>query len=74
MGLAPGVEQIHEVLNEFEIEHQFEFYNDPKASLTTHILGIGYHIIPAMRFCLPIRMKQQIFFRCFLLRAAMIEM
>jgi len=39
-------------LNEFKIAHQFELYDDPKATLTPHILGIGYHIIPAMRFCL----------------------
>ncbi|NHJ21745.1 MAG: hypothetical protein EAX91_12430 [Candidatus Lokiarchaeota archaeon] len=52
MGLAVGAEQLHETLNEFEIAHQFELYDDPKASLTPHILGIGYHIIPAMRFCL----------------------
>ena len=51
-GLTPGAEQIHETLNEFEIEHQFELYDDPRASLTPHMLGIGYHIIPAIRFCL----------------------
>lgn len=51
-GLATGVKEIHETLDEFEIPHQFKIYDDPKTSLSPHILGIGYHIIPAMRFCL----------------------
>jgi enterochelin esterase-like enzyme len=52
MGSAIATEQIHETLNEFKISHQYELYDDPKASLSPHILGIGYHITPAIRFCL----------------------
>jgi len=52
MGSAISTKGIHETLNEFEIPHQFEFYGDPKISLSPHILGIAYHIFPAIRFCL----------------------
>jgi enterochelin esterase-like enzyme len=52
MGSAIATEQIHETLNEFKIPHQYELYDDPKTSLSPHILGIGYHITPAIKFCL----------------------
>jgi len=52
MGSAISTKAIHEILNEIEITHQFELYNDPKATLSPHILGIAYHVIPAIRFCL----------------------
>ena len=52
MGLAVGADQLHETLNEFGINHNYELYDDPKAYLSPHVLGIAYHIIPAMRFCL----------------------
>jgi pimeloyl-ACP methyl ester carboxylesterase len=52
MGSAISTKGIHETLNKFEIPHQFELYDDPKISLSPHILGIAYHIVPAMRFCL----------------------
>lgn len=52
MGSAIATKEIHETLKEFEIPHQFELYDDPKATLSPHILGIAYHIIPAIRFCL----------------------
>lgn len=49
--LAEGSKQLHETLNELNIEHSFEIYNDPKAELSPHILGIKYHVLPGMRFC-----------------------
>ena len=52
MGSAIATEQIHETLNEFKIPHQYELYDDPKTRLSPHILGIGYHINPAIKFCL----------------------
>jgi S-formylglutathione hydrolase FrmB len=51
-GLAEGAKQIHQNLIEAGIDHQFELYADPKAALTPHILGIGYHILPSIRFCI----------------------
>ena len=50
-GLADGTKKIHETLLEFGIEHQFDLYSDPKTALTPHMLGIGYHILPGIRFC-----------------------
>jgi S-formylglutathione hydrolase FrmB len=53
MGSAIATQRIHETLIEFDIHHQYEFYdNDPKLSLSPHVLGIAYHIIPAIKFCL----------------------
>jgi len=52
MGSAIATKQIHETLNEFKIPHQYELYDDPKISLSPHVLGIAYHIIPAIKFCL----------------------
>jgi S-formylglutathione hydrolase FrmB len=51
-GLAEGVKKIHESLLEYGIEHEFDLYSDPEITLTPHILGIGYHILPAIRFCI----------------------
>lgn len=52
MGAAIGTKEIHETLNELDIPHQFELYDDPAAVLSPHILGIAYHVLPAIRFCL----------------------
>lgn len=52
MGSAIGAQGIHETLTDFEIAHQFELYDDPKISLSPHVLGIGYHIMLAIKFCL----------------------
>lgn len=50
-GLAEVSEALHETLKELNVDHEYELYNDPKAALTPHILGIGYHILPGMKFC-----------------------
>ena len=52
MGSAISTEGIHKTLDELEIPHHFELFDDPKATLSPHVLGIAYHIIPAIRFCL----------------------
>ena len=51
-GLTEGVKQIHEALLEYGIDHQFEIYSDPNVALSPHLLGIGYHILPAIQFCI----------------------
>lgn len=50
-GLADGAEKIHGTLLDIGIDHQYELYSDPEVALTPHILGIGYHILPAIHFC-----------------------
>jgi len=50
-GLAEVAKKIHDTLIELKIDHQFDLYSDPKAALTPHILGIGYNILPSIRFC-----------------------
>lgn len=50
-GLDEGVKKIHETLLEYGIAHEFDLYSDPEIALTPHILGIGYHILPGIRFC-----------------------
>ena len=52
MGSAIATKQIHETLNEFKIPHQYELYDNPNINLSPHILGIAYHIVPAIKFCL----------------------
>ena len=51
-GLTEVAISLHEKLEELGIEHDYEIYSDPKAALSPHILGIGYHILPGIRFCL----------------------
>ncbi|MFW9940544.1 MAG: alpha/beta hydrolase [Candidatus Thorarchaeota archaeon] len=51
-GLAEEAQLIHNKLTELGINHDYELYSDPKASLTPHMLGIGYHIIPGIEYCL----------------------
>ncbi len=50
--LTGETKKIHETLTELGIDHEFEIYSDPKAALSPHILGIAYHIIPGIRFCI----------------------
>ncbi|MHA1725286.1 MAG: alpha/beta hydrolase-fold protein [Promethearchaeota archaeon] len=51
-GSAIAIKEIHETLNQLDIPHQFEIYEDHEAELSPHILGIAYQIIPAIHFCL----------------------
>ena len=51
-GLAEGIKKIHETLLEHGIDHQYDLYSDPGVALTPHILGIGYHILQGIRFCI----------------------
>lgn len=52
MGSAISTEGIHKTLDALEIPHQFELYEAPKATLSPYILGIAYHIVPAIYYCL----------------------
>jgi enterochelin esterase-like enzyme len=51
-GLAPEAERLHASLFAKGVEHLYELYSDTDAALTTHMLGIAYHVGPAIRFCL----------------------
>ncbi len=51
-GLTGSTKKIHETLSGLGTSHEFEIYSDPKAALTPHGLGIGYHILPSIQFCL----------------------
>ncbi len=51
-GLAVGAKRLHDLLEDLKIPHEFEIYSDPAAALTPHILGIGYHVLPGINFCL----------------------
>lgn len=51
-GFGAATGEIHRVLLEKGKEHEFDLYSDPEASLSPHILGIAYRILPAIRFCL----------------------
>jgi hypothetical protein len=50
-GFSRETEKIHQTLIELGIRHQFEIYTDPRAALSPHMIGIAYHIVPAIRFC-----------------------
>jgi hypothetical protein len=50
-GFSGETKKIHQTLVEIGIRHQFEIYTDPRAALSPHMLGIAYHIVPAIRFC-----------------------
>ncbi|MFX1253677.1 MAG: alpha/beta fold hydrolase [Promethearchaeota archaeon] len=51
-GLTRGTQKIHETLAELKIDHHFEIYSDPGTSLSPHMFGIAYNIIPGIHFCL----------------------
>ena len=52
-GLAGATERIHATFKQLGIKHEYEIYSDPAAAaLSAHIMGIMYHVLPAMRFCL----------------------
>ena len=51
MGSAIATRGIHETLEKLKIPHEYEMYDEPKAWLSPHILGIAYHGIPAFQFC-----------------------
>ncbi|MFX1475126.1 MAG: alpha/beta hydrolase [Promethearchaeota archaeon] len=51
-GLAPGAEKLHLLLEKLGLLHTCDFYEDPKAKLTPHILGIAYQVIPSLQYCL----------------------
>ncbi len=42
----------HKKLLALEIDHDYELYSDPDAALSPHILGIGYHILPGIKFAM----------------------
>ena len=50
-GFADESKKLHETLINLGIDHQFEIYDDPRATLEPHTLGTGYHILPALKFC-----------------------
>lgn len=50
--LAEGAKRIHRYLKDLDIQHHFNFFDDPQAKLTPHILGIAYQITPALQYCL----------------------
>lgn len=52
-GLAGATERIHSTFKQLGIKHEYEIYSDPPAAaMSAHIMGIVYHMLPAMRFCL----------------------
>jgi S-formylglutathione hydrolase FrmB len=50
--LAGEAAKLHLTLQQLRINHEFDFYSDPAAALSPHILGIAYRVMPAIRFCL----------------------
>ncbi len=52
-GFAGPCSRFHAQLQDRGIEHDFEIYSEPKAErISPHILGIAWHILPALLFCL----------------------
>jgi pimeloyl-ACP methyl ester carboxylesterase len=51
--LAGPCRRFHGQLRKRGIEHGFEIYSDRKAErISPHVLGIAWHLLPALRFCL----------------------
>ncbi len=58
-GLAEPCRRLHATLRRLGIEHEFEIYNEPQATrISPHSLGIAWHILPALRFCLQHHTKR----------------
>ena len=51
-GLAGGAQKYHEKLLALGVSHDFDLYEDPKTQLSPHAFGIGYHILPGIKYCL----------------------
>ena len=52
-GFAGPCRRFHALLQRRGIDHAFEIYSDPKAArISPHSLGIRWHILPGLRFCL----------------------
>ena len=51
-GLAGAAENLHSTLQGCDVKHAYELYSDSMATLSPHIFGISYHIVPAIKFCL----------------------
>jgi len=51
-GLTQVANSIHETLLKHGIDHEFDLYLDEWTRLSPHILGIGYHILDGIKFCL----------------------
>ena len=52
-GFAGPCERFHAQLEERGIGHSFQIYSEPKAErISPHILGIAWHVLPALQFCL----------------------
>lgn len=57
-GFAEPCRRFHERLRRRGIEHEFEIYSDPTAErVSPHVLGIAWHILPGLRFCLTARQR-----------------
>ncbi|MBN1687171.1 MAG: hypothetical protein JW852_10980 [Spirochaetales bacterium] len=53
-GFAQPAVRFHNTLTRAGIEHEFEIYTDKLASrYSPHMFGIAFHILEALRFCLP---------------------
>jgi S-formylglutathione hydrolase FrmB len=51
--IADPCRRLHAVLEELGVRHEFEVYRDRRAArLSAHALGIAWHVLPALRFCL----------------------
>jgi hypothetical protein len=52
-GFAEPCRRFHTQLVERGIEHGFQIYSEPQVErISPHILGIAWHVLPALQFCL----------------------
>jgi enterochelin esterase-like enzyme len=52
-GFAEPCRRFHDQLEQKGIRHSFDIYQDGEAArLSPHILGIAWHVLPGLRFCL----------------------
>lgn len=49
-GLAGETEKLHQTLQSCNVKHEYQIYSDSMATLSPHIFGIAYHIVPAVKF------------------------
>jgi enterochelin esterase-like enzyme len=52
-GFAGPCRRFHALLQRRGVDHSFEIYSDPEAArISPHSLGIAWHVLPGLRFCL----------------------
>ncbi len=52
--LAPEVLRIGHSLKQYGVPNSIDIFTNPRAAFTPHTLGIAYHMLPTLKYCVPL--------------------